>query len=110
MEILELEQKTFDHEVMESKEMVLVDFMADWCGYCKVIMPVLRELAEDQANGLKVCLVNIDDEPELAERFDVLTLPALFVIKDGQILETSIGITDRAGIFAMLETARDKAE
>jgi len=84
----------FDAEI-NSKEPVLVDFWAPWCGPCRMIGPVIEELAEEYAGKAKICKVNVDEEPELARRFKIVSIPCVIVFKDGDDAERLVGARGR---------------
>ena len=96
----------FENEVMHSDKPVLVDFYADWCGPCKMLSPVLHELAEEKADELKVGKVNVDEQMELAMRFQVSSIPMVVLFKDGKPVAKSVGFRPKAEIVAMVEEAR----
>ena len=81
--ITHLTTDTFDEEVAGSTEPLLVDFWAEWCGPCKMIAPILDEIAGEHAGKIRIAKVNVDDHPEIARRFDILGIPTLIVFKDG---------------------------
>jgi thioredoxin 1 len=89
--IVTLTDATFDEEVKASDVPVLVDFWAEWCGPCKMISPVLEEIAEEQAGKVRVGKLNIDDNLDVTRRFDVLSIPTLILFKDGEPLVRLIG-------------------
>ena len=93
----------FENEVLHSEGLVLLDFYADWCGPCKMLAPVLHELAEESAGTLKVGKVNVDEQMELAMRFQVSSIPMLVVFKNGKAVAKSVGYRPKADIAAMLE-------
>lgn len=96
----------FENEVMHSDKPVLVDFYADWCGPCKMLSPVLHELAEEKADELKIGKVNVDEQMELAMRFQVSSIPMVVLFKDGKPVAKSVGFRSKAEISAMVEEVR----
>ena len=101
MSVLHITKENFEAEVLKSDKPVLVDFFAAWCGPCKMIAPILDEIAEERED-IKVCKVNVDEEPELAAKYQVMSIPTLFVIKDGQVVNQALGARPKAQILAML--------
>ena len=90
MKTLHITKETFESEVLQSNIPVLLDFWAPWCGPCRMVGPILDEIAEERED-IKVCKVNVDEEPELAGKYDVMTIPTLMVVKDGEIVSQSAG-------------------
>ena len=89
--IVTLSDSTFDEEVKGASEPVLVDFWAEWCGPCKMIAPTLEEISRDYAGKLKVGKLNVDDNPDIARRFEVMSIPTLILFKDGEPVQRLIG-------------------
>ena len=89
--ITDLTTSTFDEVVGASSEPVVVDFWAEWCGPCKMIAPILEEIANEKAGAIKIAKLNVDDNPDLARRFDVMSIPTLIVFKDGQPSKRLVG-------------------
>ena len=102
MAILHLTNDNFDAEVMQSKVPVLVDFWAAWCGPCRALAPTIDEIAAE-VNDKKICKVNVDEEPGLAQRFGVMSIPTLIVIKGGKVVEQAVGARGKADIAAMMD-------
>ena len=101
MSVLHITKETFENEVLKSDKPVLLDFFADWCGPCKMIAPILDEIAQERED-IKVCKVNVDQEPELAAKYQVMSIPSLFVIKDGEVTNQALGARPKAQILNML--------
>ena len=101
MSVVKLTSANFEQEVLKADKKVLIDFYADWCGPCRMLSPVLDELAEEIPE-IKVCKVNVDDEPELAMRYRAMTIPMLVVVENGQVVTTSVGAKPKAAVKKLL--------
>ena len=93
--VVTISNGNFDQEVAKSTTPVLVDFWAEWCGPCKMIAPILDELAEEKAGKVKVAKVNVDDNQELATRFSIRAIPTLLLFQGGNVKETIVGMTGK---------------
>ena len=98
-----LTKDNFEKEVNKSDKAVLIDFWATWCGPCKMIAPIIEEIAEEFSDEVKVCKVNIDDEPSLATKFGITSIPTLLVIKNGEVVKTSVGYIPKEKIIELFE-------
>jgi len=94
---------TFDETINGSSEPVLVDFWAEWCGPCKAIAPILDEIATENAGKLTIAKLNVDDNPDVALRFDVMSIPTLILFKDGQAQKRLVGAKGKRQLLAELE-------
>ena len=101
MSVITITKDNFNEEVINSDKPVLLDFWASWCGPCRMIAPVLDEIAQERAD-IKVGKINVDEQPELAAQFGVMSIPTLVVMKDGKIVEKTVGTRPKAQILAML--------
>ena len=101
MSVVTITKENFTPEVIQAKGTVLVDFWAPWCGPCRMLSPLVDQIAEEAKDRLKVGKINIDEQPELAERFEVMTIPTLMVFKDGQIIDQSVGVIPKPAIMKL---------
>lgn len=98
---IQLTKENFEEEVIRSDKPVLIDFWATWCGPCRMIAPVVEEIAEER-HDIKVCKVNVDEEPELSAAFQVSSIPMLAVVKDGQMTNMAVGYRPKEEILKLL--------
>ncbi len=97
-----LTKDNFEEIVNQNEKAVLIDFWATWCGPCMMVAPVVEEIANERAD-IAVCKVNVDEEPELAEKFEVRFIPMLVAMKDGKIINSTTGYHEKEEILALLE-------
>ena len=102
MEVVKVTSETFETEVLKSKEPVLIDFFADWCGPCKMLSPIVDEIAQE-SEDIKVVKLNVDESPDIAMDYRVMSIPTLIVIKDGQEKARSVGFVEKAKILELLK-------
>lgn len=101
MAIIKLTKDNFEQEVLKSEKPVLVDFYADWCGPCQMLSPIVDEVAEER-DDIKVGKINVDEQMELAQKYGVMTIPTLLVIKNGEIANKHIGALSKRGVIELL--------
>lgn len=97
-----LTNANFEAEVLHSDKPVLIDFWASWCGPCKMLSPIIAQIAEEYADKVKVCKVNVDDEPALASEFRISSIPTIYIIKDGAVTNKAVGYRPKEEIVALL--------
>lgn len=101
MSVIKVDKNNFQSEVMNSDKPVLVDFWAPWCGPCRMVGPVVEEIAGERSD-IKVCKVNVDEQPELAGQFGITSIPTLMVLKNGEIVNQAMGARPKSQILALL--------
>lgn len=102
MSVVTINKENFNTEVLQSDKTVLLDFWASWCGPCRMLSPVVDQVAEERPD-VKVGKVNVDEQPELAAQFGVMSIPALLVFKNGKLVNQSVGSRPKAGVLALLD-------
>ena len=102
MRAIKANDQPFEEDVLKSSEPVLVDFYAAWCGPCRVMEPVIRELGDELAGRAKVVQVDVDEEPELASRYEVRSIPNFVVIKDGEVKARLVGAQSKESLLGAI--------
>lgn len=100
---IDVTKENFTKEVLQSDTPVLIDFWAPWCGPCRRVAPIVDEIAQEASGKIKIGKINVDEEPELAEQFQVLSIPTLIVMKDGRVVSTAVGAKSKSAILEMLD-------
>lgn len=103
MSILKITKQNFEKEVLQCEKPVLLDFWAGWCGPCKMIGPIVEQVAEDTMNTVRVGKINVDEEQELAQAFQVMSIPTLIVIKNGKVERKAVGVQSKQALLSMLQ-------
>ena len=101
MSAIQVNKDNFQEVVLNSDKPVLVDFWASWCGPCRMVAPVVEEIAKERSD-VKVCKINVDEEPELAGRYNVMSIPTLLVVKEGQVVNQAVGARPKSQILSLL--------
>ncbi len=104
-DVLELNEQNFDSEVLQSEQPVLVDFWAPWCGPCRQLGPIVEQIAQDFTGKVKVGKLNVDENPNLAQKYNVMSIPLLVLFKNGQPAQQLLGIQPKEAIEQMLNAA-----
>ena len=103
MNVLKITSENYEKEVLESEKAVLIDFYADWCGPCRMMSPIIDEIADEMGEGIKVGKINVDDNQDLAMKYNVMSIPTILVIKEGNVTKTFVGVTDKNEIKEALK-------
>ncbi len=103
MDVLNLSIEDFEQEVFNSQIPVFVDFWASWCGPCKMLSPIVKELAEEYDGKIKVCKVNVDEQSELAARYEIQSIPTMYIFKNGVPTEKIVGFKPKTALKSILD-------
>lgn len=103
MKVFDITGDSYTSEVENYNGTVLIDFFADWCTPCKMLSPIIEDVAENVSDKVKICKVNVEAEKELADRFGIMSIPTLVVLENGTVKNRSIGVTGKKAILDMLE-------
>ena len=102
MSAININTNNFNEEVLSSDKPVLMDFWAPWCGPCRMVVPIVEEIAGER-DDIKVCKINVDEESELAQKFGIMSIPTLIVMKNGEITNQSVGMATKDQILALID-------
>ena len=103
MSALKITKDNFEKEVLQSDKPVLLDFWASWRGPCKMVGPIVEQVAEEAAGLAKVGKINVDEEPELAQQFRVMSIPTLVVMKEGKVVQSTVGVQSKQALLSMIK-------
>ena len=103
MAVVTVTENNFDQDVLKSDKPVLVDFWASWCGPCRMVSPIVDEIGNESDGRYRVGKINVDEEPDLTARYNVMSIPTLMVFKNGELSKTSVGVRSKQDILSMLD-------
>lgn len=107
-QIVHVTDESFEHEVLQADRPVLLDYWAEWCGPCKMIAPIIDEIAGEYTGSVKVCKMDIDDNPNTPRKFGVRGIPTLMLFKDGEVDSTRVGALSKSQLKAFLDSNVDQ--
>ncbi len=99
MAVIEVTEANFEEEVLKSNTPVLVDFWASWCGPCRMMAPVIEEISNDLENKAKVCKVNVDENSELASKYEIMSIPTFLIFENGKVKDMTVGVQSKESII-----------
>ena len=102
MAVKTITSENFEQEVLKAEKTVLIDFWAEWCGPCRMLSPVVDQVAEEMGDQIIVGKVNVDEQPALAQKFNIMSIPTLLVFKDGSVVQTSVGVRPKQEIVNLV--------
>lgn len=105
MSVIQINKNNFEQTVLDSDKPVLIDFWATWCGPCRMQSPIIEELADELEGSATITKLNVDENPELAAKFNVMSIPTLVFVKDGKIVGRKVGVTSKSALKSMLQSA-----
>ena len=102
MSVLKITEENFNEKVIQSQEPVIIDFYADWCGPCKMMSPIIDEIAEELGKKATVGKINVDENPDLAMEYSVMSIPTVIIFKSGKVSKTFVGVRGKEEIMQAL--------
>ena len=102
MSVLKINSENYEQEVLKADKPVIIDFYADWCGPCRMMSPIIDEIAEEKVDSIKVGKVNVDENQDLAMEYGVMSIPTIVIIKNGNLEKTFVGVRDKSEILGSI--------
>ncbi len=102
MSVLKISSENYQEEVLKADKPVIIDFYADWCGPCKMMSPIIDEIAEEKTDSIKVGKVNVDENQDLAMEYGIMSIPTIVIIKNGKVEKTFVGVRDKSEILGAI--------
>lgn len=99
MSVIKITSENFEEEVIASNKTVIIDFYADWCGPCKMMSPIIDKIAEELGENVKVGKINTDENMDLAEKYEIMSIPTIMIFKNGEVIKKFLGVTDKREII-----------
>ena len=103
MSVLKITKENYETEILKSDKLVLIDFYADWCGPCKMMSPIIDEIAEEVGDKIKVGKINVDENQELAMEYEVMSIPTIIILQKGEVKNSLVGVREKEEIISCLE-------
>ncbi|MDE6470308.1 MAG: thioredoxin [Eubacterium sp.] len=102
MREINLNSSNFNEEITNTDKLVLIDFFATWCGPCKMLSPIISEIANDYSDSIKVCKVNVDENQDLAMKYNIMSIPTLIFLKNGKLVKNSVGFCSKSELVSII--------
>ena len=102
MNEIKLNSNNFNKEISNTDKLVLIDFFATWCGPCKMLSPIISEIANDYSNSVKVCKVNVDENQDLAQKYNIMSIPTIIFLKDGNLVKSCVGFCSKSELNSII--------
>ncbi len=101
---IKVDDSNFKQEVLDSEILVLVDFWAEWCAPCRMVAPAIEKITKEYEGKIKVCKINVDESPQIASEYDIMSIPTLALFKNGEVVDRIVGVTSKANIESKIKS------